>query len=54
VQHANKAMFRVFLLKEELRVLYQLEDPTLAPALIDAWLAWASRSRLAVQRDLLG
>jgi transposase len=47
VQHANKAMFRAFLLKEELRVLYQLEDPALAPAHLDAWLAWASRSRLA-------
>ena len=47
VQHANKAMFRAFLLKEELRVLYQLADPTLAPAHLDAWLAWASRSRLA-------
>ena len=40
-------MFRAFLLKEELRLLYQLEDPALAPAHLDAWLAWASRSRLA-------
>jgi transposase len=40
-------MFRAFLLKEELRLLYQLEDPTLAPTHLDAWLAWASRSRLA-------
>jgi len=47
VQHASKAMFRAFLLKEELRLLYQLEDPTLAPAHLHAWLAWASRSRLA-------
>ena len=47
VQQANKPMFRSFLLKEELRVLYQLDDPTLAPAHLDAWLAWASRSRLA-------
>jgi len=47
VQQANKAMFRAFLLKEELRLLYQLEDPALAPAHLDAWLAWASRSRLA-------
>ncbi|MCA1677813.1 MAG: ISL3 family transposase [Actinobacteria bacterium] len=46
VQQANKPMFRAFLLKEELRVLYQLEDPALAPAHLDAWLAWASRSRL--------
>jgi transposase len=47
VAHANKPMFRAFLLKEELRLLYALEDPTLAPAHLDAWLAWASRSRLA-------
>ena len=46
VAHANTAMFRAFLLKEELRLLYQLEDPALAPAHLDAWLAWASRSRL--------
>jgi transposase len=46
VQEANKPLYRAFLLKEELRLLYQLEDPTLAPAHLDAWLAWASRSRL--------
>ncbi|MCA1680185.1 MAG: transposase [Actinobacteria bacterium] len=46
VQHANKALFRAFLLKEELRLLYHLKDPALAPAHLDAWLAWASRSRL--------
>ena len=27
-------------------LLYGLEDPALAPARLDAWLAWASRSRL--------
>ena len=46
VQQANKPMFRAFLLKEELRLLYQLPDPDLAEAHLDAWLAWASRSRL--------
>jgi transposase len=46
VQQANKAMFRAFLLKEELRLLYQLDDPSLAPQHLDAWLTWASRSRL--------
>ncbi len=46
VQQANKPRFRAFLLKEELRLLYALEDPALAPAHLDAWLAWASRSRL--------
>ena len=47
VQQANTPMFRAFLLKEELRLLYALEDPALAPPHLDAWLAWASRSRLA-------
>jgi transposase len=46
VQQANKPLYRAFLLKEELRVLYQLDDRTLAPAHLDAWLHWASRSRL--------
>ncbi len=46
VQQANQPLYRAFLLKEELRVLYQLEDPALAPAHLDAWLSWASRSRL--------
>jgi transposase len=47
VAHANHAMFRAFLLKEELRLLYALENPALALAHLDAWLAWASTSRLA-------
>jgi transposase len=46
VQQANKPLYRAFLLKEELRVLYQLDDPALAPEHLDAWLAWASRSKL--------
>ncbi|MCA1679801.1 MAG: ISL3 family transposase [Actinobacteria bacterium] len=46
VQHANRSLYRAFLLKEELRLLYGLDDPKLAPAHLDAWLAWASRSRL--------
>ena len=46
VQQANRPLYRAFLLKEELRLLYQLNDPTLAPAHLDSWLSWASRSRL--------
>ena len=46
VQQANQALYRAFLLKEELRLLYQLGDPALAPTHLDAWLAWASRSKL--------
>ena len=29
-----------------LRLLYRLDDPNLAPEHLDAWLAWATRSRL--------
>ena len=47
VQHANHSLYRAFLLREELRLLYHLDDPRLAPAHLDAWLAWASHSRLA-------
>jgi transposase len=46
VQLANRALYRAFLLREELRLLYHLDDPALAPAHLDAWLAWAARSRL--------
>jgi transposase len=31
--------------KEELRLLYHLPDADLAPAHLDAWLTWATRSR---------
>ncbi len=46
VQQANRELYRAFLLREELRLLYHLPNPALAPAHLDAWLAWASRSRL--------
>jgi transposase len=46
VQSANRSLYRAFLLKEELRLLYQLENPRSAPEHLDTWLAWASRSKL--------
>jgi transposase len=46
IAHTNKRLYRAFLLKEELRLLYHLPDPSKAPAHLDAWLAWASRSKL--------
>ena len=46
VQRENHRLYRAFLLREELRLLYHLPDPALAPAHLDAWLAWATRSRL--------
>ncbi|MCA1681064.1 MAG: transposase, partial [Actinobacteria bacterium] len=41
----NKRMYRAFLLLGELRYIYQLPKQEAAERL-DAWLAWASRSKL--------
>ena len=41
----NKAMYRAFLLYGELRYIYRFPKDE-APERLDAWLAWASRSRL--------
>jgi transposase len=46
VQRENRRLYRAFLLREELRLLYHLDDPALAPKHLDAWLVWATRSRL--------
>jgi transposase len=46
VQHANRGLYRAYLLKEELRGLYHLHDRSLAAEHLAAWLAWASRSQL--------
>jgi transposase len=46
VQQTNARLYRAYLLKEQLRALYHLDDPTEAPAHLDAWLAWASRSKV--------
>jgi transposase len=42
----NHRLYRAFLLYHQLRLLYTLEDPTLAPAHLDAWIRWAARSKL--------
>jgi transposase len=41
----NRPMYRAYLLKEALRDLYR-EAPARVEKRLDAWLAWASRSRL--------
>jgi transposase len=45
VQQTNKRMYRAFLLFNELRWLYRVSKDE-AREHLDAWLAWASRSRL--------
>ncbi len=46
IQQTNAQLYRAYLLKEQLRQLYHLDDPTGAGAHLDAWLAWAQRSKL--------
>jgi transposase len=46
VQAANRGLYRAYLLKEELRALYRLDDRSVAAEHLKAWLAWASRSKL--------
>jgi transposase len=46
IQQINARLYRAYLLKEQLRALYHLDDPAQAPVYLNAWLAWASRSKL--------
>jgi len=46
LQQTNAQLFRAYLLKEQLRQLYHLDDPADAELHLGAWLAWASRSKL--------
>ena len=46
IQQTNAQLYRAYLLKEQIRALYHLDDRADADAHLDAWLAWASRSKL--------
>jgi transposase len=46
IQHTNRRLYRAYLLKEQLRQIYRLPAPS-AIALLEAWLKWARRCRLA-------
>src|SRR4051794_37587689 len=45
IQQTNQRLYRAYLLKEQLRQVYRVPTEH-AGALLDAWLAWARRSRL--------
>ena len=45
IQQTNARLYRAYLLKEQLRQIYQLPAPA-AERLLDRWLAWARRCRL--------
>jgi transposase len=52
LEQVNGDLYRAYLLKEQLRALFQLPDRSRAPALFDAWLASARTSGLAHFRQL--
>ncbi len=46
IEKVNRRLFRAYLLKEQLRLVFQVA-PEEAIALLDAWLRWARRCRIA-------
>ena len=42
----NERLFRAYMLKEQLRLVFHEPDTDAAVALLDAWLAWACRCRI--------
>jgi transposase len=47
VQQINQRLYRAYLICQQLRQIYRAETPEDGLALLDAWLKWARRSRLA-------
>ena len=45
IEHVNRRLYRAYLLKEELRLVFH-SSPNEAVALLDAWLVWARRCRI--------
>ena len=51
VAKANAPLFRAYLMKEQLRLVFRLRGDE-GIALLKAWLAWASRSKIAAFVEL--
>jgi len=46
IAKTNQRLYRAYLLKEQLRQVFRQDTPEQAIALLNRWLAWASRSKL--------
>ena len=46
IEHVNRRLYRAYLLKEQLRLVFH-SSPDEAVALLEAWLVWARRCRIA-------
>ena len=47
IQQINQRLYRAYLICQQLRQIYRAQTPEDGLALLDAWLKWARRSRLA-------
>jgi transposase len=47
IAKVNERLYRAYLLKEQLRLVFHEPDTEAAVALLDGWLAWARRCRIA-------
>jgi transposase len=47
IEQTNRRLYRAYLLKEQLRLVFHQPDTQAAVALLDAWLIWARRCRIA-------
>ncbi len=47
IEHVNRRLDRAYLVKEQPRVVFQEPDTAAAITLLNAWLAWACRCRIA-------
>ncbi len=46
IQRTNARLYRAYLLKKQLRMVYRADSPEQAIRLLDGWIAWARRCRL--------
>lgn len=52
VQKRNRRLYRAYLLKETLSAILDRRQPNVAAVLLDDWIGWAARSRLAPFKKL--
>lgn len=48
IAKSDKRLYRAYLLKEKLRLVFQSKDATTAKAELDGWIRWAQRCRIDV------
>jgi transposase len=46
IARTNRRLYRAYLLKEQLRMVFHQDDPQAAVALLERWLAWAARCQI--------